>query len=262
MELGLRDRVAVVLGGSRGLGKAIARELARERARVVLAARSLPRLREAAEEIRRETGATVLPLVADVTQEGSLEQVVEEAAQRWGRVDIAVANAGGPPVTTVETSSLDQFRYALELNLLGTVRLAKAVIPHMKRQRWGRFVAIASVAARQPMPGLVLSTTARAGVLGFVKAMAVELAPHNVLCHTVLPGYIRTRRLEELARERAGREGREPETVLAEYAQLIPLGRLGDPQDVADLVAFLVSDRARYLTGTAIPVDGGLWRGI
>lgn len=262
MDLGLRDRVAIVLGGSRGLGKAIARELARERARVVIAARSLPRLREAAEDIRRETNATVLPLVADVTHEGSVEQVVEEAVQRWGRVDIAVANAGGPPTTSVESSSLEQFRYALELNLLSTVRLAKAVVPHMKRQRWGRFVAIASVAARQPMPGLVLSTTARAGVLGFVKAMATELAPYQILCHAVLPGYVRTRRLEELARDRAEREGREADEVLAEWAGAVPLGRLGEPREVAELVAFLVSERASYLTGTIIPVDGGLWRSL
>lgn len=262
MDLGLKDRVAVVTGGSMGLGLAVARELAREGARVVVSARDEARLREAAEEIGRETGGEVLAIPADMTRPGQIRALVERTVEAWGAVDIAVANAGGPPGTRFETTSAEQFEAAVQMNLMGTVRLAQEVVPHMKRRRWGRFIAITSVSVKQPLAGLVLSNTARAGVVGFMKTLATETAPHGILCNVVAPGFMRTGRVEDLAAERARNEGRSQEEVMAEMGSRIPLGRMGEPEELAALVAFLASERAGYVTGTTIQVDGGFVQGL
>jgi 3-oxoacyl-[acyl-carrier protein] reductase len=262
MDLGIKDRVAIVTGGSMGLGKAIARELARERVRVVISARHEGRLRAAAEELRRETGGQVVPIRADMTRPGEIEALVAQTVDRWGTVEIAVANAGGPPGTRFETTSAEEVEKAVQLNLMSTVRLAQEVAPHMKARRWGRFVALTSVSVKQPLPGLILSNTARAGVVGFVKTMATEMAPFGVLCNVVAPGYMRTGRVEELASERAEAEDREMAEVMEEIGKRIPLGRMGDPEELAALVAFLASARASYITGTTIAADGGFVQGI
>ncbi len=262
MDLGIKDRVAIVTGGSMGLGKAIARELCRERARVVIAARDEGRLRHAVEEMRRETGGQVIGIRADVTRPEEIEALVAGTLERWGAVDIAVANAGGPPGTRYEKTSAEQFQRALELNLMSTVRLAQEVTPGMVSRRWGRFVALTSVSAKQPLAGLILSNTARAGVVGFVKTIATELAPHGVTCNVVAPGFMRTGRVEDLATERAEAEGRDTDEVLAEIGSRIPMQRMGEPEELAALVAFLVSERAGYLTGATIQVDGGFVQGL
>lgn len=262
MDLGIRDRVAIVTGGSMGLGKAVARELAREKARVVISARNEARLRAAAEEIRRDTGAQVLAIAADMTRPDEIRALVDETVGRWGTVEIAVANAGGPPGTRFETTSAAEFERAIELNLLSTIRLAQEVAPYMRARRWGRFIAITSVSVKQPLPGLILSNTARAGVVGFVKTMATEMAPHGVLCNAVAPGYMRTGRVEELAMERARNEERDVDDVLAEMSGRIPAGRMGEPEELAAAVAFLASDRASYVTGVTLQVDGGFVQGL
>jgi 3-oxoacyl-[acyl-carrier protein] reductase len=262
MDLGLKDRVAIVTGGSMGLGRAIARELSREKARVVIAARNEPRLQRAAEEIRRETGGSVLAIRADMTREADIRALVEQTVERWGSVDVAVANAGGPPGTRYESTSIEQVERAVELNLMSTIRLAQEVTPHMQKRRWGRFIALASVSVRQPLPGLILSNTARAAVVGWVKTMATELAPQGITCNVVAPGYMRTGRVDDLAAERAENEQRSKEEILAEISARIPAGRMGNPEELAAMVAFLASDRAAYVTGTTIQVDGGFVQGL
>lgn len=262
MNLGLQDRVAIVAGASRGLGRAIAAELCRERARVVLVARTEGPLRDAAEAIRRETGGHAHHVAADVSDEADVERIIEETTNRWGKIDITVANAGGPPAGSYETITPEQVRRAVEVNLMSTVLLAKAVTPFMKRQQWGRFIALTSVSVKQPLPSLALSNTARAGVVGFVKSMATDLAPHNVLCNCVAPGYMGTERVGDLFAEQAGREGREPRDVRAEIESRIPMGRLGRPEELAALVAFLASERASYITGATIQTDGGFVQGL
>jgi 3-oxoacyl-[acyl-carrier protein] reductase len=262
MELGLKDRVAIVTGGSMGLGRAIARELSREKARVVIAARNEQRLQRAAEEIRRETGGSVLAVRADMTRAEDIRALVEQAVERWGGVDIAVANAGGPPGTRYETTSAEQVERAVELNLMSTVRLAQEVTPSMQQKRWGRFIALTSVSVKQPLPGLILSNTARAAVVGWVKTMATELAPFGITCNVVAPGYMRTGRVEDLAEERAEAEDRPREQILAEISARIPAGRMGSPEELAAMVAFLASERASYVTGATIQVDGGFVQGL
>lgn len=262
MDLGLKDRIAIVAGGSMGLGRAIARELSRERARVVIAARNEQRLQRAAEEIRRETGGQVLAVRADMTRADDIRALVEQTVDRWGGVDVAVANAGGPPGTRYESTSPEQVERAVELNLMSTVRLAQEVTPHMQQKRWGRFIALTSVSVKQPLPGLILSNTARAAVVGWVKTMATELAPHGITCNVVAPGYMRTGRVEDLAAERAENEERPVHEILAEIGDRIPVRRMGNPEELAAVVAFLASERASYVTGTTIQVDGGYVQGL
>jgi 3-oxoacyl-[acyl-carrier protein] reductase len=262
MDLGLRDRVAVVTGGSSGLGKAIAQALAREKVRVLIAARTEPRLRQAVDDLRRETGGQVVGLQADILHPETGDRLVEEALNRWGRVDIAVAIGGGPRSSTYETTTPEQYEHAVQLMLLSTIRLARAATPHMKRQQWGRFIALTSASVRQPLPGLILANAVRPAIVGFVKTMAQELAPHGVLCNVVAPGFLRTGRVEDVVAERADREGVDPGEIMREIHRQIPLGRMGRPEELADVVTFLASERASYVTGATLQVDGGFVQGI
>jgi len=262
MDLGLRGRVAVVAGASTGLGRAIARALAAEGARVAIASRSEGPLDAAAREIAAETGAEVLAVPTDVTREDQVQALVEMAVARWGAVHVAVANAGGPPPTRFEDTPASALGEALRLNLLSTVHLAHAAVPHMRAAGWGRFIALMSMTVKQPMPGMILSNTARAGVVGWVKTMATELAPHGITCNVVAPGYFQTGRVEELNQARARREGRPADVILAETEARIPMRRMGDPAELGDVVAFLASERASYITGATLQVDGGVVQGL
>lgn len=262
MDLGLRGRVALVAAASRGLGKAVALELAREGADVAICARGREQLRRTAEEIAAETGARLLAIVADVTVARDVTNLVTTVAEQFGRLDILVNNAGGPPPGPFLSFSDDDWRRAIELNLISTVRLTRAAVPIMRANRWGRIINITSVAVKQPIPDLVLSNAARSAVIGLAKTLALELAPDGITVNSVCPGFTLTERVQQLAESLAEREGKTVAEVLAGYERQIPMGRMGRPEELAALVAFLASERAAYITGTAIQVDGGYVRGI
>ncbi len=257
MDLGLKDKVAVVAGASQGLGRAVAEALAAEGARVALCARTATTLEATAEEIRRASGAEVVPVPADVTRPAEVERFVNTAVERWGTVHIAVANAGGPPAKPFAALTLEDWKTAVELNLMSSVHLARAVLPRMRAQRWGRLVFLTSVAVKQPIDGLLLSNAVRSGVTGLAKTLANEYAADNVLVNTVCPGYTRTERLEELIATVSQQRGTTREQVIAGWAAEIPLGRLAEPREIGAVVTFLASEQASYVTGSSLAVDGG-----
>jgi 3-oxoacyl-[acyl-carrier protein] reductase len=257
MDLGLKDKVALVAAASKGLGKAAAQELAQEGAKVAIAARHQEELEAAAEEIRRATGGEVLAIAADVTRRADVESLVHAVEEHWGRIDILVNNAGGPrPGLFAEMTDQDWLD-ALQLNLLSAIRLTALVLPGMRRRRWGRIINITSVAVKQPMPNLILSNTARAGVVAMAKTLAGQVAAEGITVNNVCPGYTLTERMRNLAAAGAQAEGISPEEVIARWERTIPAGRLGRPEELAALIAFLASERAAYITGTTIQVDGG-----
>jgi len=257
VDLGLKNKVAVVAASSQGLGRAVAEALAAEGARVALCARTLTTLEATAAEIRRATGAEVLAVPADVTRPADVERFVNATVERWGTVHIAVANVGGPPAKPFAALTLNDWQKAVELNLMSSVHLARAVLPRMRAQKWGRLVFLTSVAVKQPINGLLLSNAVRSGVTGLAKSLANECAGDNVLVNTVCPGYTRTERLEELIGTLSQQRGLSREQVVAGWAAEIPLGRLAEPREVGAVVAFLASEKASYITGSSLAVDGG-----
>jgi 3-oxoacyl-[acyl-carrier protein] reductase len=262
MDLGLKDRVALVASSSTGLGKAVALGLAREGAKLALCARTQSTLEAAAEEIRREAGVEVFARALDVTVYEQVRGFVAETAARFGRLDICVANAGGPPSKSFAETSVDDWHAAAELNLMSTVYLAKETLPLMQQRRWGRFISITSVTVKQPVEGLILSNAVRSGVVGLMKTLANEYGPSNVLVNNVCPGFTATARLRSLAETLAGKAGVSPEDIERRWAAQAPLGRVGQPEEFANLVVFLASERASYITGTSIAVDGGTVKGL
>src|ERR1700722_7348744 len=262
MDLGVKDRVAIVAASSTGLGKAVALGLAREGAKLALCARTQSTLDETAAEIERETGVEVLARAVDVRVHEQVRDFVKEIADRFGRLDICVANAGGPPSKSFADTSVDDWHNAAELNLMSTVYLAKETLPLMQQRRWGRFIAITSVTVKQPLDGLILSNAVRAGVLGLVKSLANEYGPYNILVNNVCPGFTATARLNELADTLAAKGGVSPGDIEKRWASQAPLGRVGQPEELANLVVFLASERASYITGESIAVDGGLVKGL
>lgn len=257
MDLGLKGRVALVSGASSGLGLAIARELAREGASVAMVARREDLLRKEAAGIAAATHSRALPIPGDVTQPGEADRLAKAAVEVLGPVDILVANAGGPPSTLFDSTTDEQYLAALNLNLMASIRLAHACVPGMRQRKWGRVIFLSSMAAKMPINGLLLSNTARAGLLGFAKTLANEVARDGVTVNSVLPGHFDTQRAVDLARMRAEREGKPMEQVLSARMSGIPTGRAGDPREFAAVVTFLASARASFLTGAAIQVDGG-----
>lgn len=257
MDLGLAGRVAIVGGASQGIGYAIARELAGEGARLVVTARRDPALAEAARKIRKETGAEVLAVLADVRKPEDPERVVQEAVSRFGTVQILVNNDGAPPIGRLGDFDDQAWRKAVDQNLMSVVRMVRLVTPHMRNAGGGAIVNITGLSVIQPMVGFGLSVATWAGVIGLAKTLSIELAPERVTINTICPGFINTSRLEKVFRQQAEAEGRPFDAFVADLARSIPVGRLGTPEDIAALVALLVSPRGSFITGATIQVDGG-----
>jgi len=262
MDLGIKNRVALVAASSKGLGKAIASQLSREGAKVMICARNKERLGKTRDEIVAETRGVVRAFVADVRDKKQVSKMVEQTVKELGTIEILVSNAGGPPSGTADDFTLNDYQDALQLNLLSTINLCYEVIRFMKKQKWGRIINMVSVAAKQPIDSLILSNTARAGVLGFSKSLSNQVASYGITVNSICPGYTKTERVEELARsfEESGKG-----TVKDFYKNIqknIPAGRLGTPEEIAQAVLFLASEQASYITGVALQVDGGYTKGL
>lgn len=262
MDLGLKGKVAFVAAASKGLGRAVAEELAAEGASLVLCARNAETLNRVSEQIAKTSGAAVLPVVADVSNVQDVTRAVRSGIEKFGRIDILVTNAGGPPAGQFENLSREMWEAATRLTLNSVLELTRAVLPGMKVRRWGRILNITSICVKQPVDNLMLSNTLRAAVTGFARTLANEVAADGITVNNILPGYTRTERVEELAQAAASREGISTSEANARWEAEIPMKRLGEPREFAALAAFLVSERASYITGTSIPVDGGWIRSL
>jgi 3-oxoacyl-[acyl-carrier protein] reductase len=262
MDLGLHGRVAIVAAASKGLGRAVAEELAREGAEIAICARTAVDLEKAAAEIRAAGGRDVFWKSLDVGKAEDVKHFVCEVEQRFGRVDICVTNTGGPPSKLFSATTNEDWRAWTDQLLMSTVYFAQEALPRMQKNQWGRFLTITSYSVKQPVEGLLLSNSLRAGVTGLVRTLANEYGAHGITVNNVCPGYTRTDRLNDLAGMMASRTGASPEEVFAGWKKLIPAGRMGRPEEFAAVVTFLASEKASYVNGVSLTIDGGTTRSL
>jgi len=262
MDLELKGRVAIVTGSSQGIGKAIALGLSQEGTRVSICARNEKQLNETAKEIEAATSVEVYAAQADLTKENDIRRLVAKTFERFGRIDVLVNNTGGPPSTTFLETSVKHWKEAVDLLLMSVVTACSEVIPHMQKSKWGRIINMTSFVAKQPAERLVLSNALRAGILGLTKTLSNELAEDGILVNAVCPGWTLTKRVEELAKAQAKIKGKNYEEIIKGWESQIPLKRLAQPKEIAELVVFLASERASYITGAVFQVDGGVTKGL
>jgi 3-oxoacyl-[acyl-carrier protein] reductase len=262
MDLGLNDKVALVTAASKGLGKAVASCLARESAHVAICARGEEQLTSTTAEIEAQTGRQVLPIQTDVSDPKAADTLVKATVERFGRLDILVTNAGGPPPGQFLDLTPEDWETAVRLTLMSAVRLLYTAVPVMKEQGTGSILTITSVTVKQPLPNLVLSNSLRLSIIGLIKTLADELAPFGIRVNGICPGWTRTDRVDQLLRDRATRKLTTAEEEAAQIAIDIPMGRMGTPEEFARAAAFLVSPAASYITGVSLLVDGGMYRGL
>jgi len=262
MDLGLKGKVALVAGASQGIGKATALMFAREGAKVSICARGEDALKTAAVMIGKANGGEVFSMVADMRKGEDIQKFVGKTAEHFGRLDIVITNAGGPPPGEFMKFTDEDWDSAFRLSFMSAMRLIRESVPHMRKVGGGRIINITSYAVKEPIAGLVLSNAIRSTVIGLAKTLSRELARDHILINNVCPGRIATERAQKLNKARAERLRRTVEEIDREMAAEIPLGRYGTAEETADLIVFLASDRASYITGTTIQIDGGLVRGI
>lgn len=252
----------MVAAASSGLGRAVALGLAREGCKLAICSRDERRIYEAADAIVQETGVEMLTMDIDVSKEGDVRKFVAATAERFGRIDICVTNAGGPPSKVFAETTTEDWEKAVQLNLMSTLYFAQAVLPGMRSRKWGRFITVTSASVKQPLDNLILSNSVRSAVSGLVKSLSNECGPDNVLVHNVCPGFTATDRLMNLAATIGVRESIPTERVVERWASQTALKRVGTAEEFANVVVFLASERASYLTGASIAIDGGLVKGV
>jgi 3-oxoacyl-[acyl-carrier protein] reductase len=257
MDLGLDGKVVLVTAASQGLGKATALSFARERARVAICAREAATIERAAQEIRSATSAECAGYVCDLTDPAQIDALVASVVARFGTVHVLVNNAGGPRPGRFDAVADDDWQRAFELTLLSAVRVTRAVLPHMRRQRWGRVINLSSSSVKQPITDIHLSNSLRMGAAGWAKALANEVAADNVLVNSIGTGWTRTERVTQMVASRAAAGAGTSAEIEAAITRAIPLGRMGRPQEIADVAVFLASERASFVTGAFLTVDGG-----
>lgn len=262
MDLGLRGKIALVCAASQGLGRAVAAELAFEGVSLIICSRGEERLKATCDSIREQAGVAVLGVAGNLSITGDVERIVETGLAHFGKIDILVTNIGGPPAGRFEDLERQLWDDATRLVLMSVLDLTRMVLPGMKERGWGRILNITSIAAKQPVDNLILSNSLRSAVTGFAKTLANEVASQGITVNNIMPGYTLTERLDELIQFLAKKEGITPDEVRSRWEAEIPMGRLGDPKEFAALAAFLVSERASYVTGSSIAVDGGWIRSL
>lgn len=262
MDLGISGKIAIVAAASRGLGFAAAMELAREGAKVAICARDEGHVQQAAKNIAQRTDSEVLPLVADVSQAEEIERLLAEVRDKLGRIEILVTNAGGPPPGNFTDYDDGGWRRGFELTLMSAVRMMRGVLPDMRSGGWGRIVNILSLSVKQPFAGLLLSNVYRPGIVAAAKSISDDFAKEGITVNNVCPGWTSTERVQEILEVRAAKSGNTPEAEAAVITREIPMQRMGTPEELAALIAFLCSERASYITGATIQVDGGAFRGL
>lgn len=262
MNLDISNKVALVAASSQGLGKAVAMGFAQEGAKVVICARNKEKLKAVKKEIESKTKSEVLAIQVDLTKKEDIINLVTETIEKFDSIDILVNNSGGPPAGFFSDMTDENWQKGVDLILMSSVRLTREILPYMKRKKWGRIVNITSVSVKQPINELLLSNSLRLSILGWAKTLANQVAAEGILINNVCPGWTRTDRVVEIFEARAKGQGTTPEKIEAGITRGIPMGRLGKPEELANLVVFLASEMASYITGVSVQVDGGSVQGL
>lgn len=258
MDLGLARKIALVAASSKGLGRASAEALAQEGAKVTICARDEAALNKARDEMAAATGADILAVTADMTKAEDITNVIQKTVDEFGGLHIVVCNAGGPPAGYFPDFDDEQWQAAFNLSMMSTVRLIRAALPHMQEAKWGRVINITSLSVKEPLDNLVLSNSIRAAVHGLAKTLSTQVGKDGITVNNVMPGYTQTDRINQLVAVNAQKSGKTEDEIIAGMAAPIPVGRIGQPEEFGALVAFLASEKASYINGTSIPVDGGV----
>lgn len=261
MELGIKNKTAVVFAASKGLGKAAALSLANEGCKVAISSSNRKNIENAAEEIRAESGSEIFPAVVDLEQTGQINEFLELVFKKWGKVDILVTNVGGPPLKSFEDTTDDEWKKYFKIIVLSVITSIRKVLPGMQKQNWGRVINITSSAVKQPFPGLIFSNSLRSAVVGLTKTLSQECGKYNIHFHNVAPGLFKTEGLERIVAKRV-EAGENRDDIYAEWEKVVPLNRIGNPEELAALITFLASEQAGYMSGNTILADGGKFAGM